>query len=93
MPCLMCCHVIEDDGIIIIIIVIIDECSHISYWLNTTVQNINCNDFVSLLGLIFCEIQPIVSTCIAMTSKSDVRKYTKNLVKETPTNITEKNNV
>jgi hypothetical protein len=31
------------------------------------------------IGLLFCGIQPIISTCMAMT-KTDVRKYTMNLV-------------
>ena len=31
------------------------------------------------IGLIFCGIQPIVSTCMAMT-KSNVRKYTRDLI-------------
>jgi hypothetical protein len=31
------------------------------------------------LGLLSCGIQPIVSTCIAMT-KSDVKKYTMDLI-------------
>jgi hypothetical protein len=31
------------------------------------------------IGFLFCGIQPIVSTCMAMT-KSDVRKYTMDLV-------------
>jgi hypothetical protein len=32
-----------------------------------------------LIGLLFCGIQPIVSTCMAMT-KSDVKKYIKDVV-------------
>jgi hypothetical protein len=35
--------------------------------------------FALQIGLIFCGIQPIVSTCMAMT-KSDVKKYTTNLI-------------
>jgi hypothetical protein len=35
--------------------------------------------FFLQIGLIFCGIQPIVSTCMAMT-KSDVKKYTINLI-------------
>jgi hypothetical protein len=31
------------------------------------------------IGFLFCGIQPIVSTCMAMT-KTDVRKYTTKLV-------------
>ena len=31
------------------------------------------------IGYLFCGIQPIVSTCMAMT-KSDVRKYTRDLI-------------
>jgi hypothetical protein len=31
------------------------------------------------IGLIFCGMQPIVSTCMAMT-KSDVKKYTMDLL-------------
>jgi hypothetical protein len=31
------------------------------------------------IGYLFCGIQPILSTCMAM-SKSDVRKYTKDLI-------------
>jgi hypothetical protein len=31
------------------------------------------------IGYLFCGIQPIVSTCMAMT-KSDVRKYTQDLI-------------
>jgi hypothetical protein len=31
------------------------------------------------IGLLFCGIQPIVSTCMAMT-KSDVKKYTIDLM-------------
>jgi hypothetical protein len=37
------------------------------------------NRLLGQIGLLFCGIQPIVSTCMAM-SKSDVRKYTMNLV-------------
>jgi hypothetical protein len=38
------------------------------------------NKFSNLIciGYLFCGIQPIVSTCMAMT-KSDVRKYTRDL--------------
>jgi hypothetical protein len=31
------------------------------------------------LGLLYCGIQPIVSTCMTMT-KSDVKKYTMDLI-------------
>jgi hypothetical protein len=37
------------------------------------------NEFWIQIGLIFCGIQPIVSTCMAMT-KSDVRKNTMDLI-------------
>ena len=31
------------------------------------------------IGYLFCGIQPIVSTCMAMT-KSDIRQYTQNVI-------------
>jgi hypothetical protein len=39
------------------------------------------NKYANLIciGYLFCGIQPIVSTCMAMT-KSDVRKYTRDLI-------------
>jgi hypothetical protein len=38
----------------------------------------NCGPYIQI-GLIFCGIQPIISTCMAMT-KSDVKKYTTRLI-------------
>jgi hypothetical protein len=42
-------------------------------------ENIKINGIPITIGLLFCAVQPIVSTCIAMTT-SDVRKYTMNLI-------------
>ena len=42
------------------------------------VKNLDHPGFICI-GYLFCGIQPIVSTCMAMT-KSDVRKYTRDLI-------------
>jgi hypothetical protein len=41
-------------------------------------KNILFSDLISI-GYLFCGVQPIVSTCMAM-SKSDVRKSTRDLI-------------
>jgi hypothetical protein len=42
------------------------------------VENNKFANFICI-GLLFCGIQPIVSTCMAM-AKSDVRNYTRDLI-------------
>lgn len=51
---------------------VVFKASKIDFYISNT-------PYLHCVGLLFCSIQPIVSTCMAMT-KCDVRKYTIDLI-------------